>query len=148
MDEHRTTDDSEHLNLLVIFHWIVAAITGLFALFPLLHLVIGIGLVNGSFPGPSRSEHEPIPAQAVGWFFIAFAVVWIVASLTMAFCLALSARSLSRQKRRTFCMVVAAISCVFFPFGTALGVFTLIVLSRPSVRALFVGSAAPVTPDY
>jgi hypothetical protein len=34
-------------------------------------------------------------------------------------------------------MVIAAIQCAFTPFGTVLGVFTLIVLVRPSVKALF-----------
>ena len=32
---------------------------------------------------------------------------------------------------------VAAISCTFTPLGTVLGVFTLIVLFRPSVKTLF-----------
>ena len=44
--------------------------------------------------------------------------------------------------RQTFCVVVAAISCCFTPLGTVLGVFTLIVLFRPSVKALF-GLDAP-----
>jgi hypothetical protein len=32
---------------------------------------------------------------------------------------------------------VAALCCAFFPFGTVLGVFTILVLVRPSVKALF-----------
>jgi hypothetical protein len=32
---------------------------------------------------------------------------------------------------------LAAISCLEMPYGTALGVFTLMVLSRPSVQRLF-----------
>jgi hypothetical protein len=32
---------------------------------------------------------------------------------------------------------MTALSCVFFPFGTVLGVFTIIVLARPSFRELF-----------
>jgi hypothetical protein len=40
------------------------------------------------------------------------------------------------------CFVVAAIECIFMPFGTVLGVFTIIVLSRPSVKALFQSEAA------
>ena len=33
---------------------------------------------------------------------------------------------------------MAAIECMFFPFGTVLGVLTIIVLIRPSVKPLFV----------
>jgi hypothetical protein len=32
------------------------------------------------------------------------------------------------------------------PLGTILGIFTLIVLARPSVKVLFQGSAAPTSP--
>jgi hypothetical protein len=36
-----------------------------------------------------------------------------------------------------FCLVVAGVSCLFMPFGTILGVLSLIVLNRPSVKLLF-----------
>ena len=39
---------------------------------------------------------------------------------------------------------MAAISCAFMPFGTVLGVFTLIVLLRPGVKELFGVGTAPV----
>jgi hypothetical protein len=32
---------------------------------------------------------------------------------------------------------MACIECLFIPFGTILGVFTVVVLSRESVKALF-----------
>jgi hypothetical protein len=44
---------------------------------------------------------------------------------------------LSRRRRPTFCMIIAAINCIFVPIGTVLGVFTILVLSRPSVKELF-----------
>jgi hypothetical protein len=48
-----------------------------------------------------------------------------------------SGRLISLRRRRTFSLVVAGINCASFPFGTVLGVFTFIVLARPSVRALY-----------
>ena len=50
-------------------------------------------------------------------------------------------RGLAQRKRYMFCLVVACVECLFMPFGTVLGVFTIIVLSRDSVKALF-GSIA------
>ena len=35
-----------------------------------------------------------------------------------------------------YCLVVAAVECMLVPFGTVLGVLTIIVLNRPSVKAL------------
>ena len=44
---------------------------------------------------------------------------------------------LRQRRRHTFCVVMAAIGCAFMPFGTVLGIFTLIVLTKPTVRSLF-----------
>jgi len=42
-------------------------------------------------------------------------------------------------------MVIAAIGCLEFPYGTALGVFSFIVLGRDSVIQLF-NPSAPAAP--
>ena len=46
-------------------------------------------------------------------------------------------RKLHTQRSHTYCFVVACFECLWMPFGTALGVFTLIVLSKPTVKELF-----------
>jgi len=43
-------------------------------------------------------------------------------------------------KHRTFSIVVGAINCLHLPLGTILGVFTIIVLMRDSVRELYAAS--------
>jgi hypothetical protein len=50
---------------------------------------------------------------------------------------------LKRHTNYTYCLVVAAIECMFTPFGTVLGVLTIIVLVRPTVKALFGVSQLP-----
>jgi hypothetical protein len=53
---------------------------------------------------------------------------------------------LGRRRGHAFCFVVACLACLFMPFGTVLGAFTIIVLSRPSVKARFgmpISGAAP-----
>jgi hypothetical protein len=59
-----------------------------------------------------------------------------------AFCVFLAGRNLAQQRRYTFCLVIAGLLCIFIPFGTVLGVFTIVVLVRPSVKALFEQQAA------
>jgi len=44
-------------------------------------------------------------------------------------------------------MVIAGLSCLNMPLGTVLGIFTLIVLSRESVKVLFKGEATPQVPQ-
>lgn len=125
------TQDIEHLRLLSIFHYIVAAITAVFSLFPVIHLVIGVGLVTGRMDGGDPA------ARLAGWFFVAIACFLIFCGLLLAGFIAYAGHCLSRRRRYTLCMVVAALSCMMMPFGTVLGVFTLVVLTRPSVRSLF-----------
>jgi hypothetical protein len=46
----------------------------------------------------------------------------------------LSGIFIPQRKHRTFSLCVARLNCIQIPFGTALGAFTLIVLSRDSIR--------------
>ena len=55
----------------------------------------------------------------------------------MAICILIAGRSLALRKHYSFALVIACIECLFVPFGTILGVFTIVALSRESVRALF-----------
>ena len=61
----------------------------------------------------------------------------IAAAWSFAVVLLFAARYLQEHRRYMFCLIVAGLECVFMPFGTVLGVFTIIVLLRPSVRQLF-----------
>ena len=49
----------------------------------------------------------------------------------------IAGRSLAKRCHYWFAFVVACLECLFVPFGTILGVFTLIVLSRNSAKELF-----------
>ena len=79
----------------------------------------------------------------VGWFFVGLSV----GALNLV-----AARYLSVHKGKTYCFVIAGINCLSFPLGTALGVFTFIVLGRPSVTAIFDsadnGTQTPQTQAY
>jgi uncharacterized membrane protein HdeD (DUF308 family) len=67
------------------------------------------------------------------WIYLAGAV-WFVASGILNLISGLCLRS---RKGRTFSLVVAGINCLHIPLGTVLGVFTIIVLIRDSVRELY-----------
>ena len=50
---------AEHLRLLSIFHYIVAAIGALVSMFPVLHLAIGIAIVSGAFDDAEKGNPPP-----------------------------------------------------------------------------------------
>jgi hypothetical protein len=127
--------DTEHLQLLAIFHYVVAGVAALCSFFPLLYSVMGGFLLYAAqHPGPNNQEPPPV---FLGWIFIAVGAVFFLAGITMAICILIAGRCLSRRKGYSFALVIACIECLFVPFGTILGVFTIVALSRESVKALF-----------
>jgi hypothetical protein len=137
----RMNQDREHIRLLAIFHYVVAGLAALFSFFPLLYSIIGGFLLYAArHPGPGNQEPPP---PFLGWIFIVLGAFFFLASLVMAVCLLIAGRSLSRCKHYSFALVMACIECLFIPFGTILGVFTIVALSRETVKALFSRVQAP-----
>jgi len=127
-------DDLHYLKLLSIFHYILGGLAALFAFFPVIYVVLGILAVCA--PGSLEPEGEAMPL-VVGWVFIIIGTVFVVLGLAFALCVILAGRYLARQVHYMFCMVMGAIECIFMPFGTVLGVFTIVVLVRPSAKKMF-----------
>jgi hypothetical protein len=49
----------------------------------------------------------------------------------------LAGRSLRIRRRRMFCLILAGLTCLYIPWGTAVGICTIVVLNRPDVKRLF-----------
>lgn len=133
--------DIEHLRLLSIFHYVVGGFSCLCSCFPFIHLFAGILMVAGGMDN-GRGNGGPPPAF-MGWIFIGLAGLFILIGWTFSICIILAGKYLREQTHHTFCLVIAGLCCLNVPFGTLLGVFTLVVLLRPSVNELFVGRKPP-----
>jgi len=128
------SQDEDQLRLLSIFHYVVGGLAAAFACLPLIHLVVGLLMVfRPEAFGPTKAP----PPAFLGWFFVIFAGLFICAGWGLAVLIAWAGRCLQRRRHYNFCFVMACVACVFMPFGTVLGVFTLIVLLRPGVKSLF-----------
>jgi len=126
--------DEDHLRLLSIFHYVLGGILALFSCFPIIHLIFGLIMVSA----PHRLEtHGQPPPVLLGWFFVAFAMIFILLGWALAALILWSGRCLQQRRRYLFSFVMACIECAFVPLGTVLGVFTLIVLMRPTVKSLY-----------
>mgnify|MGYP001155949549 CR=1 FL=1 len=128
-----TDDDRNQLRLLSIFHFILGGIGCLFSFFPVIHLVVGIAMIFA--PGEFEANEE-FP-MAIGWFFVGIASLFILVGLAGSICVILAGRYLMQHRHHTFCLVIAAIQCLFMPLGTILGVFTIVVLMKQSVKNSF-----------
>jgi hypothetical protein len=80
---------------------------------------------------------EELAPEFLGWIFVGLGSFLFLLGIAIAICILMAGRSLAKHTRYWFAFVVACIECLFIPFGTILGVFTIIVLSRESVRVLF-----------
>ncbi|MEJ2627597.1 MAG: hypothetical protein P8078_03440, partial [bacterium] len=77
------------------------------------------------------------PPQFLGWFLIILPALIIILGWTLAVLIIITGKKLKQRTSRTFCLVIAGLECFIMPFGTVLGVFTIIVLMRESVQKLF-----------
>lgn len=126
--------EREDLNLLAVFHYVVGGIGFLLACLPLLHLAIGLAMIAG--PGIATRNSHPAPA-VLGYLFAGLAAFFIVIGWAAAIGTIISGRFIAQRKHRMFSFVMGAILCLFMPIGTLLGVFTLILLNKESVKGLY-----------
>ena len=91
-------------------------------------------MVADALSGRSGNGGAPL---GFGLIFVIGPALIILIGLAYAISVLLTGRFIAHRKHHTFCFVVACISTLFTPFGTVLGIFTIIVLLRPSVKALF-----------
>jgi hypothetical protein len=139
--------DEEYLRLVTTFHYVVAGMAAVFAMFPVFHLIFGLFMVFGGSKVFKDNQGNP-PPVIFGWIFVVVAAFFILLGLTMAVLIFINGRCLAKRKRYKFCQIMSGIECIFMPFGTILGVFTLILLSRESVKALFDQDHGHTAPRY
>ncbi len=136
---HRSSDslatDLQHLKLLSIFHYILGGLVGLMSCIPIIHVSLGIMMITA--PNQFTGGQGPPPPPAIGWLFALIGSGVMIVGWTLAILMILAGRFLSQRRHYLYCMIVAALACTHTPLGTVLGIFTIFVLVRPSVKELF-----------
>lgn len=135
--EEQRIIDAEHLRLLRLGYFVSAATAGLFAFFGLLYAAMGLvfGAMSRHFPHPSGQPGPP--PEIVSWIFGAIGLGIMLIAGTVAGLKLRVARCLRLRESHGFCVAIAVLSCLEIPYGTALGVFSFLVLTRPSVKEQF-----------
>ena len=131
--------DTDHLRVLAICHYITAGLTLLMSGFiPLHYAVMKMVFTSPEMmkpkPGEPAMPFDPAELFAIFQWFYVIAALFMLSAVILT---AISGRFIQRRVHRLFSLIVAGFMCMFFPFGTALGVFTFIVLTRESVRRLY-----------
>ena len=133
--------DADHLRTLSICHYVGAGLSVLGLGFIGLHYAM-MSTMTSVINNPEMWENAkegPPPAafleifSMLKWFYL-FGIVVVLAYGIANF---LSARFIKERRHRMFSLVVSGLNCLHIPLGTLLGVFTIIVLGRDSVREIY-----------
>jgi hypothetical protein len=134
--DYQMSQDREHLNLLAIFHFVAAGL----GLFGLSFLALHYFMMHTIFMNPNmwKTAKNPMPPPQAFmdifyWFYIFFGTFLVVGLVLNA----LSGMFLLQRRHRMFSLFVGGVNCLHVPLGTVLGVFTILALSRESVRAAY-----------
>lgn len=132
----RRVVDAEHLKLLAIFHYILGALSLCSLIFILFHYL----MFSAFFNDPDFLEFPPEIPEEFSLLFTGSYVLGALFAIIGGGLLVASARFIQKRKYRTFSIIIAGLSCLMFPFGTILGVFTLMKLLSESVRVVYAES--------
>jgi hypothetical protein len=121
--------DSEHLRLLSIGFYIQSGISLLAGLYCTIYIFLG--MMGGSIGRPGE--------QFPGAMFVGIGVIGLIVGLAMAALNLMAGRGLVQRKNSMLIQILAGLSCLNVPYGTLVGVLTLMTLNRPTVKALFEG---------
>lgn len=127
---HLDEKNVNNLKLLTIFHYVWGGLTAVCGCFPVPYILMG----GAMLVSPPTGDAE---AQAMGGTFVVVGLLTMLLIWAIAGLIIYAGKSIAQRKRWMFCLIVAGICCLNFPFGTALGVCTLIVLLKPEVKAAF-----------
>jgi hypothetical protein len=139
-EERQSILDEEHLRLLSLFHYIKGGITVGFSFFGLLYFVFIVLIMKVG----NRENYRPnnFPTEFFSYLVV---IVGVIVTFILVFGVLqlLSAYYMRRGQNRIFSFVIGIIECLEIPYGTILGVMTIIVLSRHSVKQRY--QETPVT---
>src|SRR5258708_40107565 len=90
--------DTEQVNLLAIFHYVVAGLAGLFSFFPLIYTTIGVIFIFAARHGTAKPGEE-LPPEFLGWIFAVLGLVLFVIGIASAIWFLFAGGSLALCRR-------------------------------------------------
>lgn len=131
--------DASHLTTLAICHYVAAGFTLLGGCCGALYVGLGVAMFTGAIPNSRNNQDPTVPGVIIAVFGVILAVLLVAFAVALIY----SGRCMQQRKRRVFSIVVAALLCTNFPFGTILGVLTIVVLCRQSVMEAYSANQRP-----
>lgn len=130
------SEKEQYLQYLAIGHYVMAVLAFLFGSIPILHILAGILMAAEGFDS-GRVHSMPIAGLSIGLFLMLIGLVFVLSAWAYGLFMIKAGNALKEQRNHLLCMVMAAVSCIFAPVGTVLGIFTILLLLDDEVKAAF-----------
>ena len=133
-----TSQDEEHLKLLSIFYFIYGGLSILGSCFGIVYVgIFGAMMASPEMSQSGMSADEAAAMRMFGTAGIVIGVVACIVGIAISALYLVAGKNLRQHKGYILTLVLAGLACLSFPLGTALGVFTFVVLCRDSVKRLY-----------
>lgn len=129
--------DGEQLKTLAVLYYVMGGLTVATTSIALIHFITGLFFIFAP-PEPGM--------KMIGFIFAGIAALVLSIGWSIGGGTIYAGRMIQVRRRPLFTKIMAAFNCWSFPFGTALGVWTFVLLSRPSVKALYDRIPLPLMP--
>jgi uncharacterized membrane protein len=130
------------LRLLSIGYYIQGGIAAFYTLLMLGYSAFASAVFAGILKSAGESSQQEIPPALVSIISLLLAIVLGLACAYTA-CLFLAGYWLRHSRNMLYLQILAALNCIAVPYGTVLGIFTFMVLQRPTAKQIFRNTAAP-----
>jgi hypothetical protein len=90
----------------------------------------------------SETGQHGLPPALVSMLSVLLAILLILVAVYTV-CLFLAGLWLRRFQNLLFIQIMAGLNCLAIPYGTVLGIFTFMVLQRPSAKQFFANPSMP-----
>lgn len=128
-------DNAKQLKTLSTFYYVCGGLGVFFALVPLMHLGLGIMMVHA--PEKMSGANGAPPPEFIGYMFAGMGLLFFLIGQAAAWGMIYAGKCIAKTKNYAFVFAIACVACMFVPIGTALGVYSVITLSKEEVKALF-----------
>ena len=139
-------NDIEQLNLLSVFHYVLGGMGALFSCLYLIQIYLLTVILTPQVLTPYNPliqyPGQTLPPVGINYLFAVIMGLCFLIGQVISWSIIYSGLCLKRKQKHSYSFVVACIGCLFMPLGTILGVFTIIVLSRDSVKELYANTSA------
>ena len=111
----------------------VTAVSTLHSVLGVLGVLVSLLLAGGAWVGHIRGNEPPDVRLVIG----VITGLGVVGSLVLSAGLIATGRAIRRRRHHGLCVVVSVLLCPCFPFGTAVGAYSLYVLLDREVKGSF-----------